>query len=148
VIVQAGGLDVSLNLPNTKLDLGTMPQFSATLNTDSTDAVHAVLVPLILAAIAVPFVVMRAIMMELDCFLARKKEVDPVIGRERRFMGAKLRRNQCRESLSISQMVRENNDNRELKARLYVALCCSVMGMCVFTVMLLMGGGMVIMTFL
>ena len=37
VIVQAGGLDVSLNLPNTRLDLGSMPTFSATLNTDSTD---------------------------------------------------------------------------------------------------------------
>ncbi len=37
VIVQAGGLDVALNLPNTKLDLGSMPTFSATLNTDSTD---------------------------------------------------------------------------------------------------------------
>ncbi len=37
MIVQAGGLDVSLNLPNTKLDLGSMPTFSATLNTDSTD---------------------------------------------------------------------------------------------------------------
>ncbi len=37
VIVQAGGFDVALNLPNTRLDLGSMPSVSATLNTDSTD---------------------------------------------------------------------------------------------------------------
>ena len=29
-----------------------------------------------LAALAVPFVVMRAAMMELDCFIARKKELE------------------------------------------------------------------------
>ncbi len=150
VIVQAGGLDVSLNLPNTKLDLGTMPQFSATLNTDSTDAVHAVLFPIVLAGLAVPFVVMRAVMMELDCFVARKKEV----GMENdqfnvRFQSrSKRRRQQRSESLSISEMVKENNASRELKFRLYVTLCCSVMGMVVFTIMLLMAGGMGILQFL
>lgn len=35
VMVQAAGLDVALNLPNTHLDLGAMPTVSATLNTDN-----------------------------------------------------------------------------------------------------------------
>lgn len=74
-MVQAGGLDVSLNLPNTHLDLGSMPAVSATLNTDTTDLWHAIIIPMVLAMITVPFVIMRAAMMELDCVIVRKKEV-------------------------------------------------------------------------
>ena len=37
---------------------------------------HAIVIPLVLALIAAPFVIMRAAMMELDCFIARKKELE------------------------------------------------------------------------
>jgi hypothetical protein len=72
IIVETGGMDVAVNLPNTKIDLGSMPSIDATLNTDSSDEMHAVLLPVILAAICVPFVIMRAAMMELDCFVTRR----------------------------------------------------------------------------
>ena len=80
VFVQAAGLDLSLNLPNTKLDLGSMPKVSANLNLVDNDAYVAIFIPILLAGLAVPFVVMRAVMMELDCFVAHKKDVDPVTG--------------------------------------------------------------------
>ena len=41
---------------------------------------HAIVVPLVLAIIAAPFVIMRAAMMELDCFIARKKELEDTSG--------------------------------------------------------------------
>lgn len=75
VVVQAGGLDVALNLPNTKLNLGSMPTFSVTLNTDSQDVMHAIVLPCVLAIVTIPFVIMRATMMELDCFVARRKQL-------------------------------------------------------------------------
>jgi hypothetical protein len=143
VIVQAGGLDVALNLPNTQIDLGTMPTFSATLNTDSTDALHAVLFPIILAVITAPFVIMRAAMMELDCFLARKKqleeekeedEVDGIFSR-----GGGVRR-------SLAEAVRRNAENKELKARLYLTVCCSMCGMCVFTVLMVLTGAFMVLS--
>ena len=74
--MQAAGLDLSLNLPNTKLDLGSMPKVSANLNLVDNDVYVAIVVPIMLAGLAVPFVVMRAVMMELDCFVAHKKDVD------------------------------------------------------------------------
>ena len=40
----------------------------------------------------------------------------------------KRRRYQRSEALAISQMVRENNADKELKTRLYVTICCSMMG--------------------
>jgi len=148
VFVQAAGLDLSLNLPNTKLDLGSMPKVSANLNLVDNDAYVAIFIPILLAGLAVPFVVMRAVMMELDCFVAHKKDVDPVTGNRYSYSPSKRRRHQRSEALGISQMVRENNADRELKSRLYVTICCSMMGMCIFTVMLLVATAYVAMSLL
>ena len=128
--MQAAGLDLSLNLPNTKLDLGSMPKVSANLNLVDNDVYVAIVVPIMLAGLAVPFVVMRAVMMELDCFVAHKKDVDSSVAANSKYnySPGKRRRHQRSESLAISQMVRENNADKELKARLYVTICCSMMG--------------------
>ena len=125
--MQAAGLDLSLNLPNTKLDLGSMPKVSANLNLVDNDAYVAIIVPILLAGLAVPFVVMRAVMMELDCFVAHKKDVDAGVNKYN-YSAGKRRRHQRSESLAISHMVRENNADKELKARLYLTICCSMMG--------------------
>ena len=52
--MQAAGLDLSLNLPNTKLDLGSMPKVSANLNLVDNDVYVAIVVPIMLAGLAVP----------------------------------------------------------------------------------------------
>ena len=106
-----------------------MPKVSANLNLVDNDAYVAIIVPIMLAGLAVPFVVMRAVMMELDCFVAHKKDVDSPANNRYNYSPGKRRRHQRMESLAISQMVRENNADKELKARLYVTICCSMMGM-------------------
>ena len=105
-----------------------MPKVSANLNLVDNDAYVAIVVPILLAGLAVPFVVMRAVMMELDCFVAHKKDVDPAVNNKYNYSPGKRRRQQRSESLGISLMVRENNTDKELKARLYVTICCSMMG--------------------
>eukprot|EP00095_Tigriopus_kingsejongensis_P005092 maker-scaffold159_size295958-snap-gene-1.38 protein:Tk05092 transcript:maker-scaffold159_size295958-snap-gene-1.38-mRNA-1 annotation:"conserved hypothetical protein" len=152
VIVQAGGLDVAVNLPVQKLDLGSMPAVSATLNTDSTDVLHAIIFPLILAVLAVPFVIMRAAMMELDCFVTRKKELDVPQeqhdecdgGRVEVYVDAGGRSHKIRP---LHKAIVENAEDRRLKARLYVTICCSVCGMCVFTVMMGVTGALLVLQF-
>lgn len=153
VIVQAGGLDVAVNLPVQKIDLGSMPAVSATLNTDSTDLIHAIVVPMVLALLAVPFVIMRAAMMELDCFVTRRKELELAQnrdldecdgGRTEVFVDVGGRTRKIRP---LHQAVVENAEDRRLKARLYVTICCSVCGMCVFTTMMIVAGGLLVFQF-
>ena len=105
-----------------------MPKVSANLNLVDNDAYVAIIVPILLAGLAVPFVVMRAVMMELDCFVGHKKDVDSGGNNKYNYSPGKRRRHQRSESLAISHMVRENNADKELKARLYVTICCSMMG--------------------
>ena len=129
------------------LDLGSMPAMSATVNTDSQDVIYATIIPVVLAAVAVPFVIMRASMMELDCFIARRKQID---GRIRK---KKKRKNDKRieqdevdgfltKAITMSEAVLDNAADKELKARLYVTVCCSVLGMCVFTALMIVTGGL------
>jgi hypothetical protein len=138
VIVQAGGLNVALNLPNSKIDLGAIPSFKATLNTDSMDRLHAILFPVILAAMTAPFVIMRAALMELDCFLARRKQLEEEEQDEEKDDGDSFGR-----GVSLGEAARKNAENKELKARLYLTVCCSLCGMCVFTVLMVLTGAFV-----
>ncbi len=143
MIVEAGGLDVSLNLPNTKIDLGEMPTFSASLNTDSSDELHAILAPVILVAICVPFVIMRAAMMELDCFVTRRKQLgdsfeDAVLAQHRKRTAASALRGRH----PLTGTLAKNVESKELKARLYVTLCCSILAMTVMTAFLMLLGAL------
>ena len=38
-------MDVALNMPKTKMNLGSMPAMSATLNTEASDVMHAIILP-------------------------------------------------------------------------------------------------------
>ena len=153
VMVQAGGLDVALNLPNTKLDLGSMPTFSATLNTDSNDAMHAILFPCILAVVTVPFVIMRAAMMELDCFVARKKQLGEgdVTARSRsrsfRSVGGDEVDGFVKGKFSLTETIQKNVENKELKTRLYLTVCCSMLGMCIFSGVLIVTCALIVLNF-
>jgi hypothetical protein len=40
-------MDVALNMPKTKMNLGSMPAMTATLNTEASDVMHAVILPVI-----------------------------------------------------------------------------------------------------
>ena len=84
------------------------------------DNMIAVLLPLVLVALALPFVVMRAVMMELDCFVAHKKAVNLA-----------ARGDDCEhgDALTVGKMVRENALDKGLKSRIFVMLCCNTMGM-------------------
>lgn len=144
VIVQAGGLDVSLNLPNTKLDLGSMPTFSASLHTDESDSLHAVIAPIVLAAICLPFVIMRAAMMELDCFVTRRKQLGDdfeQLVNSRKGQHSKKRSSSAHHGgESVAELLAKNVESTKLKARLYVTLCCSILAILVMTAFLMLLG--------
>ena len=40
-------MDVALNMPQTKMNLGSMPAMTATLNTEASDVMHAIILPVI-----------------------------------------------------------------------------------------------------
>jgi hypothetical protein len=94
-----------------------------------------------LAVFCLPFVIMRAAMMELDCFIAHKKELDTMeavqITKNRR----QHRGNRRAESLL--ETVLRNSESKSLKARMYVSLCCGVCGMMIFTMFTMMAGAFV-----
>lgn len=165
--IKLGGIDVAVPIPSEPLDLSGMPGLNVHLDTTSYDLIYAIVAPALLALLAVPFVVMRAAMMELDCFLTRRKEVDPEAkvkiagqleeddeadetdfafyvdekGRTKRALPA------SRVHRSLKRAVKENAENKELKARLYVTVCCSVFGMCVFTLMMILAGAFLTVQF-
>jgi hypothetical protein len=47
IFIGAAGMDVALNMPKTKMNLGSMPAMSATLNTEASDVMHAIILPVI-----------------------------------------------------------------------------------------------------
>ncbi len=147
--MEAGGLDVSLNLPNTKIDLGSMPTFSASVNTDASDELHAIVAPIILVAICVPFVLMRAAMMELDCFVTRRKQLgdrfeDLVLTQQHKRSGNARFRREFGTSTLTGTMA-QNVESLEMKARLYLTLCCSTLAMLVLTAFMMMLGALLYM---
>ena len=73
--VGIGGVNLGINLDGQNVDLGGMPPISTDINLDSSDHLMAVIAPLILSMVVLPFVTMRSAMMELDCFIARRKSL-------------------------------------------------------------------------
>ena len=47
IFIGAAGMDVALNMPQTKMNLGSMPAMTATLNTEASDVMHAIILPVI-----------------------------------------------------------------------------------------------------
>ena len=52
-----------------------MPAMDASFNTEESDRFHAIVFPIVFAVLCLPFIIMRAAMMELDCFITRKKQL-------------------------------------------------------------------------
>ena len=71
------GINLAINLCKIlgqNLDLGDMEPIQLDrINLDKYDHLLAVIAPLILTMMVLPFATMRAAMLELDCFIARRK---------------------------------------------------------------------------
>jgi len=141
--VDTGFVDITMNMPNQDLNLGSLPSIDASFNTESTDRWHAIIFPIVLAVVCLPFTIMRAAMMELDCFVTRKKQLGEdfdeflIIESSRHKPNVNNRR---QEMWSLRDILAKNVESKELKCRLYSALCCSCLGIIVMTVfMMLMG---------
>ena len=152
ITVETGGMDLGISLPQNKINLASMPSVNASVNTDSSDKYHAIFLPIILAVICLPFLIMRAAMMELDCFIARKKQLGDDFDDFLVLEGCpdpdkKLRNNRRRQNwLSLRDILAKNVESKELKCRLYTALMCSTMGMMVMTMFLMLMGALVYMS--
>ena len=147
ITVETGGMDVSINLPQNKINLASMPSMDASMNTDSSDRIHAIIFPVVLAAFCLPFTIMRAAMMELDCFVTRRKQLgddfDEFLVLEsspkKKEVFAQNRR-KASNWTSLRDGLARNAVSKELKCRLYMAIMCSGFGMMVMTTfMMLMG---------
>ena len=138
ITAQTGALDVAINLPESKIDMGSMPSMKVNLSTESSDHVIAILFPIALAILCLPFTIMRAAMMELDCFVTRRKQLGEdfdeflVTHSKKSSMILHNRRNNL--GVNLRDVLADNVESRELKCRLYTAFMCSGLGL--FVIML------------
>ena len=127
---ETGGLDVAINLPETKIDMGSMPSMKVNLSTQNSDQMIAILFPIALALLCLPFTIMRAAMMELDCFVTRRKQLgedfdDFLATHSKKSMVLHNRR----LGVNLRDVLAENVESKELKCRLYTAFMCSGLGL-------------------
>ena len=142
------GLDVSLDLPHTQMDLGSMPAMSATIDTTSNDLTLAIAAPLILSLIVFPFVTMRAAMMELDCFITSRKalnaaDMEKYVYKKKKYSTVTTHSDLGRATLVDT--IAENIDNKEMKVRMYVTLCCGMLGMFIMVLVFMLAGALLVM---
>ena len=152
------GLDIEMKLPNSVMNPATMP--GADLNISSSeelDYVLAVLFPIVLAVTVLPFVTMRAAMMEMDCFVASRKLLDAIDVESYVYRKNKRSRRRRRSStpedqppptvtpggVSLLDTVARNTDSREVKCRMYTAICCGVCGMGIMVMVFMLLGAVV-----
>ena len=106
----------------------------------------------VLAVFCLPFVIMRAAMMELDCFILHKKELDSLedeklaVRRNKTSGRAPVRRRKDPVGASLLETVLRNSESKALKARLYLSMCCGIFGMVIFTIFTMMAGAFVYMS--
>lgn len=140
--IGAFGVGLGLSMPNQKMNLGSMPAMNASINTEALDSALAVLVPIVLAIFCLPFAIMRASMMELDCFITHKKELDSfeenVLAGSRR---DKRRTNNVAGN-SLMETVLRNSESPNLKCRMYLSLCCGLCGVFIFTMFAMIAGAL------
>ena len=133
-----------------------MPAMDASFNTDESDRTHAMIFPIALATLCLPFVIMRAAMMELDCFVARKKQLGDdfddllVLESHSEKSGKRIHQNRRlnQTTWSLSDILAKNVNSKEIKCRLYSALLCTGMGMFVMTMFMMMMGALFYMALL
>jgi len=162
-IVVDAGVKLAFNLPQQNINLGTMPSMDASFNMEDIDTYVAIILPIIFAAACLPFVVMRAAMMELDCFITRRKQLgddfDDLVVLE----GVHNRRKNTRKHIhhqpmqnnrrflqnqSLAEILASNAESKELKCRLYLSLICSGFGIIVMTLYLMALGAFFAMQFM
>jgi len=146
-----GGNVIKIKMPKNQLNLGEMPAMDASFNTDESDRFHAITAPIVFAVLCLPFIIMRAAMMELDCFITRKKQLgedfDDLLvlesqsgksgGQKRIYQNRRLN---GQPAWSLTDILAKNANSKELKCRLYSALACTGMGIMVMSIfMMLMG---------
>jgi len=151
--VDIGGINLGINLDGQNVNLGGMPPINTDINLDTSDHLLAVIAPLILTMMVLPFATMRAAMMELDCFIARRKTLADLerVQRHKRLSKKKKKLNQhyastpttssghsstrvlLRNNQTLVETVAKNTENKELKGRMYVTLLCSIVGMAIMT---------------
>lgn len=154
-MIKTAGMDVSLDLPNSNVDLGSMPSTSANINTDNLDPLFAIVVPVMLAFIVLPFLIMRVSMMELDCFVSRRKALADLEQIQNKRRGRRQKHRQegptRNPSSSVKRIARRdrqseqyqpsylvdtvarNIESKELRARLSLTLCCGVLAVIIMT---------------
>ena len=116
-----------------------MPAMDASFNTEESDRFHAIVFPIVFAVLCLPFIIMRAAMMELDCFITRKKQLgedfDDLLvlesqpgeksGQKRIHQNRRLN---GQPTWALSDILARNANSKEIKCRLYSALACTGMG--------------------
>ena len=135
ITAQTGALDLNINLPESKIDMGSMPSMKINLSTEASDRWIAIIFPIALAILCLPFTIMRAAMMELDCFVTRRKQLgedfDDYLVTHSKKSSLHNRRS---HGVSLREALADNVESRELKCRLYTAFMCSGLGL--FVIML------------
>ena len=151
--VGIGGIfDLGINLDSQHIDLGKMDPMKTDINLDTSDHLFAVIAPLFLTMVVLPFATMRAAMMELDCFIARRKSITDLerVRRQRRAhkkikkidqdysstptdSSGHSSRGLLRNNQTLVETIAKNTENKELKGRMYVTLLCSIVGMSIMT---------------
>ena len=135
-----------------------MPAMDASFNTDESDRFHAIIFPIVLATLCLPFVIMRAAMMELDCFITRKKQVGDdfddllVLESHPQKSGKRIHQNNRRLNQpnwsSLTDILAKNVNSKEIKCRLYSALLCAGSGIFVMTLFMMLMGALFYMALL
>ncbi|TRY75084.1 hypothetical protein TCAL_10801 [Tigriopus californicus] len=126
VQIPLSGIALNLNLPDQEINLASMPDPYLNLNTEQSHIYIASAFPILMVFMSLPWMVMRAAIMELDCLVVRRKFID----------GEKAG--------STSDIVHENAHGFRMRIRIYSMLCCSVFATFLFTFSILGGGGMLL----
>ena len=140
-----------------------MPPIDADIDLGNKDHLFAVIAPLLLSMVVLPFATMRSAMMELDCFIARRKSLVDLerIQRNKRIQKRKRQSPQqyastptnssghsssrvlIRNNQTLVESVAKNTENKELKGRMYVTLLCSIVGMAIMTFVSMLLGALI-----
>lgn len=150
-IVINAGVHLGIELPKSNINLGEMPSMDLSMDMDTIDQYVAIIAPILFVITCLPFVIMRAAMMELDCFITRRKQLgddfDDLITLE----GLKPRQrvnNRRLHHTSIAEILAGNAESKELKCRLYLSLICSGCGIFVMTMFSMAMGAFIMMQLL
>lgn len=116
-------MDFHLSLPDQELNLASIPSPSLHLNTEESDMMFAFAIPMLFVFLSLPWAVMRAAIMELECIVVHRKDIE------------------SESDLVRSKIIFDNVHDFRVKCRIYTLICCSMFGMLLFTFALLGGLG-------